>query len=301
MDLELWSGLSAAISAVDRRWPVNRRDTHSTARIVRVHLWSCLHDRPACWACDKRNWTAQICPDLLPDQSTLSRRMGRDDFQAFLSAVGQRLNGKAANAAAAGKLLHLRIVDGKPLEIPHHSKDRNATFGRGAGRTSRGYKLHWLINAANSAMPDGFVITSLDVCEKQMAARMIKRLKPSCGYLLGDAHYDASWLYDLSSHHGQQLICPRAKPQTGLGHHYQSEHRLRAINLLEAPGNGFGPQLYHQRGDIERANAHLVSFGGGLSISLPAWVRRIWRVRRWVIGKLLINAARIRLKRAVGA
>jgi hypothetical protein len=296
MDLELWSQLSAAVSAAAARWKVNRRDTHPTSRIIRVHLWSCLHDRPTAWACDKRNWTPQPCPALLPDQSTMSRRMRRDDFEAFLAAVAKHLNGKAS-----ATLVHLRIIDGKPLEIPHHSKDRNATFGRGAGRTSRGYKLHWLICAANRAMPAAFVVTSLDACEKQMAARMIKRLKPTCGYLLADAHYDASWLHDLSQHHGHQMICPRAKPYSGLGHHYQSKHRLRSIAMLEAGVSGFGPDLYRQRGNIERAHANLVSFGGGLNISLPAWVRRIWRVRRWVFGKLLINACRIRLKRKVGA
>jgi hypothetical protein len=30
--------------------------------------------------------------------------------------------------------------------------------------------------------------------------------------------------------------------------------------------------------------------------TLPPWVRRIWRVRRWVWAKLLINATRIRIK-----
>jgi len=34
---------------------------------------------------------------------------------------------------------------------------------------------------------------------------------------------------------------------------------------------------------------------------LPSWIRRIWRVRPWVINKLLINAARIRLNRRKAA
>jgi hypothetical protein len=37
-----------------------------------------------------------------------------------------------------------------------------------------------------------------------------------------------------------------------------------------------------------------VSFGGGLTSALPAFVRRLHRVRLWVHAKLLINAARIR-------
>ena len=46
------------------------------------------------------------------------------------------------------------------------------------------------------------------------------------------------------------------------------------------------------RTDIERQFSQLVCFGGGLA-TLPPWVRRIWRVRNWVMAKLLINAVRI--------
>ena len=75
MDMEFWAELSRAISDVDQRITPNRRDTHRTSLIVRVHLWSALHDRPTCWACRKENWTSQSRPRWLPDQSTLSRRM----------------------------------------------------------------------------------------------------------------------------------------------------------------------------------------------------------------------------------
>jgi hypothetical protein len=93
-------------------------------------------------------------------------------------------------------------------------------------------------------------------------------------------------------------LCPRAKPGTGEGHHYVSEHCRRAIAMLETPRavNGFGQDLYEQRTDVERDFWQMVCFGAGLG-QLPTWVRRIWRVRHWVINKLLINAARIRIKR----
>jgi transposase len=119
-----------------------------------------------------------------------------------------------------------------------------------------------------------------------------------CGYLLGDGHYDASWLFDYCHHYGHQLLCPRAKPGTGLGHHYVSRHRRRAIEMLESPAevNCFGAGLYERRTDVERDFSGMVCYGGGLT-TLPPWVRRIWRVRAWVIAKLLINAARIRLNR----
>jgi hypothetical protein len=288
MELELWADLSQAICDVQRHAASRPRDTHSTALIVRVHLWAALHDRPISWSCQARNWTRQTLPEPLPDQSTMSRRTRRDDFESFLQLMHTRLNGKATPGL-------VKIIDGKPLELPGHTTDRDAKWGRGVRRMAAGYKLHAI--CSGNPLPDAFAITPLNVCEKQMAARLIRRVKGT-GYCLGDGHYDASWLYDVCAHQGHQLLSPRAKPGTGIGHHYQSPLRLRAIDLLEPPGaiNPFGPSLYAMRTDIERDFAHLSSFGGGLA-ALPAWVRRIWRVRNWVWAKLLINASRIRRNR----
>jgi hypothetical protein len=294
MELELWAETSAAISAVANGWKRLARVYHSTALIVRVYHWACLHDRPICWACRAENWAPSVRPKLLPDQSTMSRRTRHADFWAFLERVGERMKGKT-------KPQIVKVVDGKPLELPNHTSDRDATWSRGVSRTSVGYKIHAVF--AGNPMPEAFSITTLNVCEKRMAARLIKRVA-GVGYLLGDAHYDASWLFDTCHSHNHQLLCPRAKPGTGQGHHYVSPHRRRAINMLEIPRavSSFGHDLYGQRTNIERDFSQLVCFGAGLSV-LPAWIRRIWRVRHWVMNKLLINAARIRIncRKAVDA
>jgi hypothetical protein len=296
MELERWGELSAAVCAVAAGWERRARDRHCTALIVRVYLWAALFDRPVSWACRAENWRPSARPAELPDQSTMSRRTRRDDFMAFLARVGERLNGKAATLS---KPALVKVVDGKPLELPNHTTDRDATWGRGVSRTAVGYKLHAVFSPGNP-MPDAFAVTTLNVCEKRMAARMVRRL-PGGGYLLGDAHFDASWLFDYCHHHGHRLVCPRAKPGTGLGHHYVSPHRRRAIDMLESPAalNPFGAGLYDARTGIERDFSQLVCFGGGLA-TLPPWVRRIWRVRHWVMSKLLINAARIRINRRQG-
>ena len=52
-------------------------------------------------------------------------------------------------------------------------------------------------------------------------------------------------------------------------------------------------RLYGLRREAERRFGNLVSLGGGLS-PLPAWVRRLSRVRLWVGGTVFINAVRIR-------
>ena len=288
MELELWTEASAAISAVAMNWVRRPRDRHSTALIARVYHWACLHDRPISWACKPAHWTPATRPAYLPDQSTMSRRTRRADFMDFLQRVGQRLGGKTQPSL-------VKVVDGKALELPNHTGDRDATWSRGVSRISVGYKIHAI--CSGNPMPEAFAITTLSVCEKQMAARMVKRIK-GFGYLLGDAHYDASWLFDVCHEHNHQLLSPRAKPGTGEAHRYVSPHRRRAIAMLEVPEavNGFGRDLYDRRTDIERDFSQLTCFGAGLG-PLPAWVRRIWRVRPWVMNKLLINAARIRINR----
>ena len=327
MEPERWAEVSQAMLAVAATWEVRPKDTHPTAVIALVHLYAALWDRPTSWACVANNWQPWALPALLsiapsfapspapsptpsptlpakakqapeappgtlggalPDQSTMSRRTRRKDFMPFLERVGERLNDGAEPGV-------VKSVDGKPLELPNHTTDRDATWSRGVSRTSVGYKLHAIFSG--NPMPDGFAITTLSTCEKQMAARMVKYLG-GWGYLLADAHYDASWLHDLCRGHNHQLLCPRAKPGTGIGHHYVSPHRRRAIDLLEAPEavNPFGHELYDRRTDIERDFSQLTCFGGGL-VTLPPWVRRIWRVRNWVMCKLLINAARIRINR----
>jgi DDE family transposase len=214
MELERWAELSAAISAIADRWTRHPKDRHSTALVVRVHLWAALFDRSISWACKPRSWTDATRPVVLPDQSTMSRRTRRADFMAFLERVGTRLNGKpraggGGGGGGGGGLV--KVVDGKPLELPNHTTDRDATWGRGVSRLSIGYKIHAV--CSGNPMPDAFMITTLNVCEKRMAGRMVGRLTGG-GYLLGDAHYDASWLFDYCNHHGRQLVCPRAKPGT---------------------------------------------------------------------------------------
>jgi hypothetical protein len=302
MERERWSLIEQVIRevAASLRWD-DARCTHRTSNIVRVHLWSVSHDRPTVWACDRANWRGTPIGGALPDQSTMSRRMRRPPFERFLIEVGRRLNliddqrcpGSARSVRDDAPLIAVKRLDGKPLQLPMHSGDRDAAAGRGVRGIGRGYKLHAI--HSGKPMPDAFAITPLNVCEKKMARRLLKRLDVAPGYLLADAGYDASAVHDAALHRGLQLLCPRNKPGTGLGNCYQSPGRLRSMQMLEGPWMlepRFGTQLYQRRRDIERDFAALSCFGGGLA-PLPTWVRRPWRVRRWIIAKLLINAARI--------
>jgi Transposase DDE domain len=299
MERELWSELSRAVRAVAARWrEPSARFTHPTAVIVLVHLWSTLRDRPTCWACDGRNWDAWARPphttrptqSTLPTQSTVSRRKRTRAFAAFMDAVGARLAGRPSAAL-------VKRLDGKALHVPAHSGDRDARWGWGTGQDAKGYKLHavW----ADRPMPEQWALTPLNACERHVARRMVKRLSGG-GYLLADTFFDESQLHDRAAAANHQLVAPRRPSRRGasLAHRYQSRHRIRCIEMTEPPAgvNRFGRTLWRQRAQIERDFGNLCGFGGGLA-ALPPWARRIWRVRPWVHGKLLINAARIRCLR----
>jgi hypothetical protein len=133
MDRELWLALYGFVAKAKiqgRGW------LYSTAEIVMVYFWAVVHDRPMCWATDKRNWPADLGPRLLPSQSQLSRRMRGSDVvelmvfveNTFVAMIGddQRL---------------IRIIDGKPLEVSNISKDPDAGYGRSVGGKHKSYKI----------------------------------------------------------------------------------------------------------------------------------------------------------------
>ena len=105
MERELWRILSRAVTAVERGFR-RERYTHSVGRIVRVYLWSVLHDRPVYWACRRENWRGVRPPTALPDQSRMSRRLRQADTRQFLTALSQHLmdNGQCALKVAIDKI-----------------------------------------------------------------------------------------------------------------------------------------------------------------------------------------------------
>ncbi|SRR5579884_53232 len=252
--------------------------------LVAVMLWAALHDRPVSWACQKRHWsTTALKPHRLPSPSTLSRRLDSVGVGLLWRALEQRLRDGGQPALVA-------FVDGKPLPVGGCSKDPDARYGRAAGHTAKGYKLHAIWSTR--PVPEAWDVTPLNANEKAVAAALVGQLGYG-GYLLGDGNYDASYVYDAAFGRGYQLVAPyRQAEHPGCGKHYQSPRRLRSIALRQS---AFGRALYRARTAIERSFGHAGSFGGGLG-PLPAWVRGLPRVRTWVWAKLLINAVRIQRK-----
>lgn len=274
-------------------WPLVYRELRAAARgthpksvrfhpwvIAAVLLWAALHDRPVCWACDPRNWsTTRLRPGTLPSAATVSRRAKRPAFAAFLDRVTAGLRGDGPPAWTL-------IVDGKPLPVGRCSKDPDAK----GGPLGKGYKLHALWG--DRPLPEAWAVTAMRDYEGAVAERLLGRVRGK-GVLLADGNYEASRLYDAAAASGYQLVAPPDDRDTGRGHRYQSPHRLTALRWH---ADGLGAALLEGRGAIERLFGNAGSFGGGLG-PLPNWVRRQGRVERWVWCKLVINAARIILRR----
>ncbi len=277
MERELWLLLYHMALSCDKLTKARYRP----AVIVGVYGWAVVHDRPVSWACQRQNWPEALFAEpcfCLPSQATMSRRLRSADIEQLLDKASWQLT-------EAWVFCWIKIIDAKPLPIGGFSKDGDARWGRGVKALAKGYKFYAIWGAG--PMPLVWGLAAMNVSESAMARRMLTLLEGG-GYLLGDSLYDSNPLHGLASQHGHQLVAPRKKPGTGLGHRRHSPQRFRALDLLRTR---FGKALYEHRGHIERNLGWLTSCGGGLA-PLPAWVRRFHRVRLWVYLKLILNALR---------
>lgn len=300
MEGELWTEVYRLIVEEARKRPRQKRVRYSDAWVLGVFFWAVLNDRPTCWACRPKNWPPDQRWRDLPGDATMSERLRTLSVLQLLAALLERL------AALAPHESLVRTVDGKPLPVGGYSKDRDARWGKSAADGwGKGYKMYDVWGAG--VVPDCWALGPMDEPEPTVAReRLVPSLRAAgcVGYLLGDALFDSNPLHEACAPCGMQLVAPRKKPGTGLGHRDHSPARLRAIDLLESPAAGalprpgtttgrspFARDLYAMRGRIERRLGNLCSFGGGLA-PLPAWVRTPHRVARWVAAKLVINGLR---------
>ncbi len=279
MEHKLWWELYHMVKLLDMLNPARTTATHPRHVIVGVYLWAVVHDRPVSWACQRENWPEQP-PFVLPPQCTMSRRLRSPAVRALFDLASQALGEDPRGQ-------WFKIVDGKPLTVGAHSKDRQARWGRVGKTFARGYRL--LAIWGRSPLPLLWDVAPMNAGEPKAVRPLVQQL-PGEGYLVGDKAYDSNPLHKLVAQQHHQLVAPPKRKGRGLGHRPHSPGRLRALELLEKP---FGQALHQARDDIEREFGGLCTFGGGLA-GLPAWVRGP-RVSLWVHAKLLINAARIRI------
>lgn len=296
MERDLWRWIIWALKRLPRRWPI--RGVYDNRAVLAVAFWAAMHDRSVWWACQRSSWPVQAWRRGLPDQSTMSRRlrdsMLLEDLERLVAILQRRCPGGIASTL---------IVDGKPLAVSEFTSDSEAVTGWGAGRHAKGYKLHALIDDARRLL--AWEVRPMKDSEQAVACELVTRASargvlPRGVTLLGDANYDSRHLYKAAADAGIRLIAPRRTPGAGINQYPPShEHRLAAISLLERDETQ-AHTFKNRRATIERYFGALATVGGGLH-TLPAWARRIHRVRSWVGAKLVLFTARSAINRIVVA
>lgn len=284
MDSHVWRLVYRTIREVDRGLPRHgRRPVFGDVLIVAIYIWTVEHDRPLCWGCDRRHYGSDFRPRRLPSVSQFCKRIKTERCEAILQGMHDRL-------ARSDVGMRLSFLDGRALRVGAHSKDRDARSGPAPGGMAKGYKLHaW---ATEDMRIPIWSVVPLNLCEKTVAGVLLDARR-AAGVVLADSNYEAGWLYDRVAEKGGQLVTP-LRENVGSGHHRQSPSRLAAARLWDP----VGAYVYRDRLTIERVFGNTCCFGGGLG-PLPAWVRTLPRVRRWVGAKLIIYHARLALRRRV--
>ncbi len=207
--------------------------------------------------------------------------------QAMLAAVHDHLTRR-------DRLVPLSFLDGMPLPIRRWSRDRDARIGYASKGFARGYKLHaW---AAEDGRMLAFSVRPMNEGEAKVA-RGFAQHRQMGGLVLADGNYDSRRLYQALGRHGAQLLTPLKRIAVNPGPlRRMGPNRRYAIALSDCLGPGYRA-LLDRRDCIERFFSALCCFGGGLT-TLPAWVRRLDRVTRWVSAKIAIYHARLRVREA---
>jgi hypothetical protein len=313
MDREIWAIVMASIHqasrAVTDHEMVHRDPTWPNWLIVAMDLWRTWHGQSLSWACDVAHYgdlfrPRRRTPDgrRLPSISQFSRRVKADAVRAILQRVDDELSGRGINTSA------VRLVDGKPVTVSPVSKDPDAAKGHVTGGFAKGYKLHAFVDDRRritvwSVMP-------LNADEKPVAAAMVPHLVPAppvplggglaagCGLTLADSNYDAAPLHKaLARLTGDRLLAyPKGQHQVGPGGHHPVTLRQMGPERREAldvwrDHPDLAAFVHKQRNNIEGVFS-VLAVALGLS-TLPACVRRLDRVRRWVGEKIILYHARL--------
>ena len=267
--------------------PRRKRELFDDRWIVMVHLWSVLHDRPQCWACDPQNWPEKLLMGRpLPSPSRLSRRRRTLGVLQLLERVTQA-------AADRFPVPLVKMIDSKPLYVGAYSKDRDAKRGRVAqGQFARGYRLDAV---THTRMVAHWTLLPMNEHDSKAAPLLIPKLRGG-GYLLGDNAFDSNDCHTLSAAANHQLVAPPREANRGVRDlKYNCPQRLRTLDLLDSPlqacglAGQFGRDLYNLRQRVESGFGGLAMLGLD---HLPTWVRGPRRVALWCAGKILICLCR---------
>src|SRR6266851_4837635 len=243
MEGELWSEVYRMVEQESNKRPICKRVQFTDGRILEIFFWAAIHDRPTTWALRAKNWPQQERDRDLPCDSTMSERLRTLSVRLLIQAILDRLH--ASNDPAL-----VRILDSKPLPVGCYSKDHDAHWGWAAKAKARGYKMFcaW----GDGIVPDAWTLGPMNAGDAEAGVKLVPQLT-QVAYVLGDSGHDSNSLHATCDRCGCQLVAPRKKPQTNLGHRGHDPGRLRSIQMLEWPvllgilASPFARQLYAMR------------------------------------------------------
>lgn len=289
---QCWRIIYQAIGKATRTFKPDRRQTYADRLIVAMYFWAVLHDRAMSWACDRSHYHSLFRPRHLPSVSQFHRRIKSPRVQLIL----QRVHGELAGVDSPTATL---IVDGKSLPINPVTRDPDARWGHTFGRKQLGigYKLHAYVTEDQRILC--WCVRPLNEYEATIATLMLDYLPPASQrtLILGDANYDTHDFYKAVSHHGAKLLTglrrePAKHPVTL---RQMGTDRREALKLYEQK-RPLVRMTMRTRPVVERTFANATNHGGGLG-PLPAFVRRLPRVRRWVGAKIALYHARLKARK----
>lgn len=286
MDRDIWRVVLAAVKRAARRVePSVRSPTYPDWLIVAMYFWACWHDRPQCWACDRGHYGGLFRPRKLPGVSQFNRRVRTESVARVQQRVHEEL-------ARAGVVMPVSFVDGKPLLVSPVSKDPDARRGHVTGGFGKGYKLHAVVTEDRRIVV--WSVTALNVHETHVAEAMCEYLPPQLrdALLLADGNYDAADFHKRVERTGARLVVPlRGMAEHPVTLRQMGAARREHITLTQAHP-ALVKYVLNWRTQVERTFSTLTCTGGGLG-PLPAWVRRLARIRRWVGCKIVLYHARL--------
>ena len=286
MDREIWRTLFSAIQRAARRVESSARcPLFGDWLIVAMYFWTCWHDRPQCWACEREHYGRLFRPRKLPSSSQFNRRVKTPSVQMILQRVHNDL-------AKVGLATPVSFVDGKPMLVSPVSKDPEARWGHITGGKGKGYKLHGLVTEDRRIVV--WSVMPLNVHETHVAEAMCKHLppQPAQSLTLGDGNYDAADLHKRIEHTGSRLLVPlRGMAEHPVTLRQMGSARREHLKVIREDST-LVKYVLNWRTQIERVFSTLSCHGGGLA-PLPSWVRRLERTRRWIGCKIALYHARL--------
>jgi hypothetical protein len=298
MDRDIWKQVTGAIRRAARATKPSVRDPeYSDYLIAAMYLWSVWHDRPLSWAGDRGHYGPLFRPRKLPSVSQFTRRVKTPSIEAILQRVHDEL-------AEVHLCSEVSFLDGKALEVSPVSKDKQATRGKVPGGFGKGYKLHGLVTE-DQRIPNWSVMP-LNVAEQSVAMELVcDQMLRAAGLsplTLADSNYDSADLHKQAGAGGGLLLTPlKGQGRVKGGKHHpvtlrQMGPARRAAVAAWKDHADLCRFVLELRQEIERVFSALTCCGGGLG-PLPAWVRTLERVRRWVGAKIILYHARLRVRK----